>query len=190
MTFKELTKRCRSYRRFYQDHKIEENTLRELVDFARLSASSANLQPLKYILSFTLSKNNLIFATLTWAGYLKDWPGPKEGERPSGYIIILGDKNIAKSFDYDCGIAAQNILLGAVEKGFGGCMLDAVDRDLLKKNLNISRQYEILLVIALGEPKEKIVIEKSSQGNIKYYRDKDETHHVPKRPLDEIILET
>lgn len=185
--FKDLIKHCRSYRRFYEDYKIDEKLLRELVDLARLSASAANLQPLKYILSYNPSKNNLIFPTLSWAGYLKDWPGPEKGERPSAYIIILGDKTISKSFDCDCGIAAQNILLGAAEKGLGGCMIGSIDRDLLRKNLNIPRQYDILLVIALGKPKEKVVIEES-KGDIKYFRDKDNTHHVPKRLLDEIIL--
>lgn len=189
MTFKDLIKRCRSYRRFYQDHKTDEKVLRELIDFARLSASAANLQPLKYILSFNPSRNNLIFPALAWAGYLKEWPGPKEGERPSAYIVILGDTTISKSFEYDCGIAAQSILLGVVEKGLGGCMLGAIKKDLLRKNLAIPQQHEILLVIALGKPKEKVVVEKSKQGNIKYFRDKDNTHHVPKRSLDEVIIE-
>ncbi len=186
-SFRDLIEHCRSYRRFYQDYKIDVGVLRELVDLARLSASAANLQPLKYILSFELSRNDLIFPALRWAGYIKDWPGPEEGERPSAYIIILGDKTITKTFEYDCGIAAQSILLGAVEKDLGGCMLGAIDRDLLRKNLNIPQQYDILLVIALGKPREKVVVEES-KGDIKYYRDKNNTHHVPKRPLDEIIL--
>jgi len=188
MLFKNLIERCRSYRRFYQDYKIDENLLRELVDLARLSASVANLQPLKYILSCQSPRNDLIFPALSWAGYLKDWPGPKEGERPPAYIIILGDKSISKSFEYDCGIAAQSILLGAVEKSLGGCMLGAIDRDCLRKNLNIPQQYDILLVIALGKPKEKVVIEES-KGDIKYYRDKNNIHHVPKRSLNEVIIE-
>jgi len=188
MPFKDLIMRCRSYRRFYEDYKIDEEILRELVDFARLSGSAANLQPLKYIISCQEQKNNLIFPALAWAGYLKDWSGPQEGERPSAYIVILGDKAISKSFDCDCGIASQSILLGAVEKGLGGCMLGSIDRGLLRKNLNIPPQYDIILVIALGKPKEKVVIEES-KGDIKYYRDKDNVHHVPKRPLDEVILD-
>ncbi len=96
---------------------------------------------------------------------------------------------ISKSFDCDCGIAAQSILLGAVEKGLGGCMLGAIKKDLLKKNLKIPKRYKILLVIALGRPKEKIVIEGLKADGIKYYRDKKGTHHVPKRPLDEVIIE-
>ncbi|MCK4418968.1 nitroreductase family protein, partial [Candidatus Aerophobetes bacterium] len=107
----------RSYRRFYEEVSIKLETLRELVDLARLSSSAGNLQPLKYILSSDPQKNALIFPHLAWAGYLKDWSGPCEGERPSAYIIILGDKEITHSFGCDHGIAAQSILLGATEKG-------------------------------------------------------------------------
>ena len=81
----------RSCRRFHQEFAIDRRTLEELVELARYSASAANLQPLKYILSCEPAKNARIFSTLAWAGYLRDWPGPAEGERPSAYIVILGD---------------------------------------------------------------------------------------------------
>jgi nitroreductase len=186
---KDLILKNRSYRRFYEEVPVEIETLRELVDLARLSASSANLQPLKYILSCNPQKNALIFPNLAWAGYLKDWPGPKEGERSPAYIIILGDKNISKSIACDHGIAAQSILLGAVEKGLGGCIIGSINKGGLRKALKIPPQYEILLVLALGKPKEKVVIETVGRdGDIRYWRDNEGTHHVPKRKLSEIIL--
>jgi len=179
----------RSYRRFYEDVAIEEETLRELVDLARLSASGANRQPLKYILSADPQENALIFPHLGWAGYLKDWPGPSEGERPAAYIIVLGDTEIRKSFGCDHGIAAQSILLGAREKGLGGCIIASIQRNELRKALDIAPQYEILLVLALGKPKEKVVVETvGPDGDIKYWRDNEGVHHVPKRSLDEIII--
>ena len=187
--FKELVLKCRSYRRFYEDVAIDDKTLRELVDFARLSASAVNRQPLKYIISGARDKNALIFSTLHWAGTLKNWPGPAEGERPAAYILILGDKEIGASFGMDPGIAAQTILLGAVEKGLGGCMLGAVDREDLRKLLNIPARYEISLVIALGKPKEKIILEAMNLGDsYDYWRDKEEGQHVPKRKLPDIIV--
>ncbi|MFH0731591.1 MAG: nitroreductase family protein [Candidatus Omnitrophota bacterium] len=185
---KDLITQCRSYRRFQQDYKIGKETLEELVDLARLSGSASNLQPLKYMLSHSLEKNDVIFMTLNWAGYLKHWPGPKESERPSAYIIILGDTTISDKFDWDCGIASQSILLGAVEKGLGGCMVASVKRDSLRRNLSIPEKYQIILVIALGKPAEKIILEEA-KGDIKYYRDKDDSHHVPKRPLKEVIID-
>ena len=187
---KDLVLKCRSYRRFYEEVAVDNKTLRELVDLARYSASAVNRQPLKYILSSSPEKNALIFSTLHWAGTLKTWPGPDEGERPAGYIIILGDKEISASFGLDPGIAAQTILLGAVEKGLGGCMLGAVDREDLRKLLNIPARYEIPLVVALGKPKEKIIMETMKPtDSYDYWRDKDEGHHVPKRKLNDIIVE-
>ena len=189
MDLKELVRKNRSYRRFYQEVPIELETLKRLVDLARLSASGANYQPLKYILSCDPQKNALIFSQLAWAAYLKDWPGPSEGERPAGYIIILGDKNIRETFTVDHGIAAQSILLGATEQDLGGCIIASIKKDALRKELNISAQYEILLVIALGKPKEIVVIDPiGPDGDIKYWREEDGTHHVPKRSLEEIII--
>jgi len=186
---KDLILKNRSYRRFYQEVAIEPETLRELIDLARLSASSANKQPLKYILSCDPQTNALIFPLLSWAGYLKDWPGPSEGERPSAYIIVLGDTEISQSFGCDHGIAAQSILLGAIEKGLGGCMIASVQKNELRKALSIPPRYEILLVLALGKPKETVVIEKvGPTGDIRYWRDSEGVHHVPKRSLDELII--
>jgi len=187
---KDLVKKNRSYRRFYEDFAIERNTLEELVDLARLSASAANRQPLKYILSCEKNKNDLIFPTLAWAGYLKDWPGPSEGERPSAYIVILNDTEITKNYWCDPGIAVQSILLGATEKGLGGCIFTSVKRDVLRSSLKIEERYEILYVLAIGKPKEKVVLETvGPDGDIKYWRDNQRTHHVPKRPLKEIIID-
>ncbi len=189
MNINELILTCRSYRRFNEKHKIDKELLMELVSLARLSASFANLQPLKYILSCTDKTNEDIFPTIAWAGYIKDWPGPEKGERPSAYIVVLGDKNINDSFSTDSGIASQSILLGAVEKGLGGCMLSNIKREVLRKCLKVPERYEIVLVIALGKPKEKIVIEDATEGNIKYYRDEEGVHYVPKRTLKELVVE-
>ncbi len=189
MNLGELVLKNRSYRRFYENVPIEHETLRQLVDLARLSGSAANLQPLKYMLSGDQNLNATIFPHLRWAGYLKDWDGPPEGERPSGYIIILGDENISKSIGCDHGIAAQSIMLGAVEKGLGGCMIGSIQREGLRRELGIPAHLEILLVLALGKPRETVEIETiGTEGDIKYWRDEASVHHVPKRSLDEIIV--
>jgi len=186
---RELIEKNRTYRRFYEDEAIELGTLRELVDLARLSASGANKQPLKYMLSNTPEINAKIFEHLAWAGYLPDWPGPEEGERPSAYIVILGDSDISKLFGCDHGIAAQSIMLGAVERGLGGCMIGSIQREDLREGLDIPEQYEILLVLALGKPKEQVVLEQMGpDGDVAYWRDEDQVHHVPKRALDDIII--
>ncbi len=189
MTIKELVYKNRSYRRFFQDTAVSLDTLKELVDLGRMSASAMNLQPLKYILSNDAAGNAAIFANIGWAAYLKDWGGPPEGEKPSAYIIMLGDTEISKNVVWDHGIAAQSILLGATERGLGGCMIATIRKADLAKALNISPRYEILLVIAIGKPKEQVVVDPLDQnGESKYWRDSQAVHHVPKRLLKDIII--
>jgi len=183
-----LVFRNRSYRRFYQDQKIDREILAGLVDLARLSASGSNKQALKFVIINEPEKCDIVFPSTLWAGYIKDWDGPDRGEQPSAYIIILGDKDISSSFGVDHGIAAQSIMLGAVEKGMGGCMIASIRREKLRKDMAIPSRYEILLILALGRPKEKVVIDEAINGDIKYWRDKEYVHHVPKRPLDELII--
>ncbi len=185
----DLIKKNRSYRRFDQHYVLEEATLKELVELARLCPSAGNLQPLKYYLSWQPEKNAAIFANLAWARYLTDWDGPAEGERPGGYIIILGDTRISKNFGCDHGITAQSILLGAVEKGLGGCMIGSINQKGLREKLKIGQHLEILLVVALGKPIETVVLDEvGPDGNIRYWREPNLVHHVPKRPLQEILI--
>jgi nitroreductase len=188
---RDLIAKCRSYRRFYEDVPVGEETLRELVELARLSPSSANLQPLKFLFSTNPKTNALINEHLSWAGYLNDWTGPQEGERPAAYIFILGDNSINRTINVDQGIAAFSILLGATERGLGGCIVASIKRRELRPLIDLPDQYEILLVVALGKPREEVVIETTdSSRGIKYWRDEEDVHHVPKRPLDELIIGT
>ncbi len=188
MSIKDLVYKTRSCRRFEESHHIELKTLEGLIDLARMSASAANRQPLKYLLYNTTDSCERIFPSIAWAGYLKEWPGPGNGERPSAYIIILGDKSITETFSVDHGIAAQSIMLGATEAGLGGCMIASIKRDALRDELKIPERFEILLILALGKPVEKIIVDDIKDNDIKYWRDEIQTHYVPKRRLDEVIL--
>lgn len=187
---RDLLIKNRSYRRYRQDISVEKQTLRELVDLARLSPSAGNLQPLKFFLSCDGTTNAKIFPHLRWAAYLKDWAGPKEGERPSAYIVILGDSYISPTIGPDHGLAAMSILLGAVEHGLGGCIIASINREGLQRDLGVPDGLQILLVLALGVPLEEVRLEAvGPAGDIRYWRDDNGVHHVPKRSLDDLILE-
>jgi nitroreductase len=188
MNLKDLIFRTRSYRRFDEKHYIDTKTLESLIDLARLSASGANRQPLKYLIYNTPENCERIFPSIAWAGYLKEWPGPERGERPSAYIIILGDKSITEAFGVDHGIAAQSIMLGATEAGLGGCMIASIKREELRKELKIPDNFEVLLILALGKTVEKVIIDEIKENNVKYWRDSEKNHHVPKRNLQELII--
>lgn len=190
MKFLDLVKTNRSYRRFFEEVTIPRETLLSLVDYARLVPSGANRQALKYYISFDKDRNAKIFANIAWAGYFKDWQGPIPGERPAAYIVLLQDKNYRMGTSFDAGIAAQTIMLGATQLGLGGCIVGNIQQAQLHTALNLATDLEIVLVIALGKPKETVVIEAiEPTGDIKYWRDAQQVHHVPKRQLKDIVLE-
>ncbi len=186
--FEELVENNRCCRRFKQEDEFSREELSKLVNLARRTSSGANRQPLKYYLAHEEEMNEKIFSTLSWAGALKEWDGPEEGEKPSGYIVMLGDKDIAENYYCDPGIAAQTILLGARTDGRAGCIFAAIDKEELREKLNLDDRFEILYVLALGTPDEEIELEKMEENDYNYWRDDDDVHHVPKRSLGEIII--
>ena len=185
---RDLLLRNRSYRRF-QQQPLDEQTLVELIELTRLCPSAANRQPLKYVLAWRPEQNAKIFPHLRWAAALAPWPGPAEGERPAGYIVILGDTRVWRRWDWDCGIVAQSMLLGAAERGLGGCMIASIDQPGIRAALDLPDHLEVLLVVALGSPSETVVLEDGSPDERPYWRDADDVHHVPKRPLAEVRIE-
>ncbi|MBQ7265551.1 MAG: nitroreductase family protein [Firmicutes bacterium] len=188
MEFKDIVYNNRSYRRFYESESINMSTLKYLADLARVSPCGANLQKLRYRLSNTPEENQKIFSCLGWAGYYKDWDGPEEGERPTGYIVILSDKDIKGGSALDAGIAAQTIMLAATDKGYRGCMIGNINRQKLFPLLGISEdKYNIELVLALGIPKEEVRICEYTDS-VKYFRDESDVHNVPKKKLEDILV--
>lgn len=187
---KDIVSASRSYRRFDNGFAIPMRTLEELVELARLCPSAANRQPLRFILCNSPAENEAVFACLKWAAYLKDWDGPAPAERPSAYIVVVNSAHDWDMAKIDLGIMAQTMMLGAVEKGLGGCMLGAIDRDRLRTHLGLAPDLEISLVLALGKPAEKVeIVDIPEDGSIRYWRDETGKHCVPKRRVEELILE-
>lgn len=185
---KDLVLKNRSYRRFDGKTTVQVNILHELIGLARICPSSRNQQALKFIAVNQPELLDLVFPCLAWAGYLKDWDGPVAGEHPTACIIILGDTRLGAKFDTDLGICAQTILLGAVDKDLGGCMIGSINRESLRSVFQLPGYLEILLVIALGKPVETVVLETVKDDDIRYWRDNDQVHHVPKRELKDILF--
>ena len=189
MVLHDLMRKCRSYRRFNERRAIVKEELVDLIGLARLAPSARNAQPLRYILSYQTKTNAQIFPLIAWAGYLKDWDGPEPGERPTAYIVVVRETPASEcNILFDAGLAVQAILLGAVEKGLGGCIIGAYPKAKLKEVLAIPESYEPLYIIALGEPAEQVEIEPLVNGDIKYWRDEASVHHVPKRSVSDLIV--
>lgn len=189
----DLVKACRSYRRFNETDRINRDILVSWVDAARLVASSGNAQPLRYAIIEDEATCERVFSCCAWAKALPDWPGPEVGERPSAYIIILRDEEraLADTFTaWDEGIAAQTILLQAVEAGWGGCIVGSFKKRSLVEILDLdSNRFRPDLVLALGKPVEEVRIVKTpASGATEYWRDEAGVHYVPKRPLSDVLL--
>ena len=183
----DLIRKTRSFRRFHEAEPVSLRTMRDLVDMARLGGTARNVQPLKYILINNPAMNAKIFPHLAWAGYLEDWAGPSEGERPAAYIVCLLDTRLSPEAECDLGIATQNILLGATEKGLGGCRIASFS-SRLRGVLAVEEHLKILMIVALGKTVEKVSLDElGPDGDMKYWRDADRVHHVPKRSLEEVI---
>ena len=189
MNVRELILKNRSYRRFHQNEPVSMETLRELVDYARIAQSPWNQQAVKFLLCNKPEKNAQLFEHLHWAAKMPDWPGPAEGERPAAYIVVVGDTELGKLFNYDHVIAGTAILLAAVERDLGGCLLGAFSKKNVASTLDIVDRYDPLLVIALGRPAETVVLDPvGPDGDTTYWSDKDGIHHVPKRALEDLLL--
>ena len=191
MNYEEILTKTRSYRRFYEDKKVTAEQLATLVRYASLTPSGGNKMPLKYIASTDAATNEAIFAAVGWAAYLPDWNGPEAGERPTAYLVMLRDTSIAKNTATDEGIQSMAIMAGATEMGLGGCIMGNVQRATLATVLGVAAPYEIALVLALGYPKEQVVMEPmQADGSVKYWHAADGSHHVPKRSAEELLLRT
>ncbi|MEG1738340.1 MAG: nitroreductase family protein [Odoribacter sp.] len=185
---KDLLLKNRSYRRFYEEVRIPLEELMELVELTRWCASGRNAQPLRYSVIHSVEKCAEVFPCLTWAGYLTNWDGPMVGERPVAYLVQLLDTRIVEHCLCDDGIQAQSILLGAVEKGYGGCIIKSFKNEALRRVLDLPEYMKIMYVMALGKPKEKVVIEEMRREDYKYWRDAEGVHHVPKRRLESLVF--
>lgn len=190
MSIEKLVLANRSYRAFDETRPITEDIMKGLVDLARLTPSGMNRQPLRYRILTAKSdldkmRQNARFAPSLGLGL------PPEGRRPTGYIILFTDKKANSPVSLalkDVGIAAQTILLAAAEQGFGGCMLGSFDPARLVSDFGIDERFEPQLVIALGTPDETVVLHDTDEDSLSYYRDADNTHHVPKRSLDTVLI--
>ena len=189
MSLKDLYVAARSYRRFEQARDVDVETLVAAVDAARLVPSSINFQPMRYAVSVNREMNARIFEHLIWARALKDWGGPKEGERPAGYIVIGGDINFPQHHMVDLGIACMSVFLCLAEAGLAACMIGSINAKRIHEIVGFPEEVKVLQVMAVGYPGETVVLEDLQPGAATtYYRDAQDHHHVPKRLLDDVLL--
>lgn len=188
----ELLEKSRSYRGFDESRRITREELERMVACARLAPSAANIQPLKYYLAEDAETVAAIQPATRWAGALPELGLPYPGKRPVAFIVICQDTTIDSNipkFQRDVGIVAQTMMLCAAEMGLGGCMIGSFSGAAIRETLNLPEHIVPLLVLGLGKPDENIVIvDVQPDGSTKYFRDAQGTHYVPKRTVEDMIL--
>lgn len=187
----DLVKKSRSYRSFDSSVKVTREQLMRWADTARLTPSTTNLQAIKLKLVDEPDLVESMVEHTTLAAALRPLVLPPEGHHPTAFIVVCIDTSIAKNptpFLKDVGITAQTILLCAAEEGLGGCMVGNFQPQEIQKVLGLSQDMLPSLCICLGKPDETVVLEEMKDGSTAYYRDEAGVHHVPKRPLEEILL--
>ncbi|MCR5584547.1 MAG: nitroreductase family protein [Lachnospiraceae bacterium] len=189
---KDLVLKNRSYRGFDENFKVSPEILKDLVDVARITASGANAQPLKYRLIFEEAEVKKMNGFTRWGKMLKDMTLPHPGQFPTAYVLIVVDTGICKEpakAEADMGIAAQTMLLAAVEKELGGCMIGNFDKDPAAEAFCEKPEYVPVLAVAIGKPVETVkLVEVGEDGSTKYYRDENDVHYVPKRKLEDVLI--
>lgn len=188
---KALLKSNRSIRRFDSSRAIGEDTLTRLVDLVRYCASGRNLQPLRYRTVVSADECNRLFPSLKWAGYLTDWDGPAENERPAAYLVQCLDTRLTSDCLCDDGLHLETLTLGAATLGIHGCIIKAFNAAALSEALQLPQRYKPLHVLALGYPAETVELTDTNgttEADIRYYRTETDIHIVPKRPLEELLI--
>jgi len=170
--------------RIFKDKKIPKKILEKLINAGRLAPSARNLQPLEYIIIDNPKICDSVFKYVYFGGQVEKLRTRENS--PVTYILVLVNKKIrSDGFEHDVGLATENIVLAAFEKGIGSCIMRAFNRRKLIKILKIPQKYFLDLIIALGYPAEKPTI---FEGKLKkYWRDKKGILHLPKRKLKKIL---
>ena len=190
--FLDLVKQARSHRGFRQDRKVTRQELEHLVECARFTPAARNDQVLKYYLAEEPETVAAIQPLTKWAGALAELHLPRKGAEPVAYIVICLDGSLAENpapYQRDVGIVAQTMLLAAAEMGLNGCMIGSFAAGELREKLGLPEAIKPQLLLALGEGTDRIVItDVGEDGSTTYYRDAEDTHYVPKRTLEQLIL--
>ncbi len=184
----EIIKTRRSVRE-YKDEAIPDAEIEFLIDCARYAPSGFNMQPW----SFLVIKNKEVLRKLSEAGKKAMIPllEPVKDTSPKAkdfyvflktkgtdmfygapvFIIILGNKS-AMTADWDCAMAAQNMMLAAHSRGIGSCWiggaLPALMDGKLLKELGAPEGYKAIAPLIFGYPKGKTEAPGRSEPEVKW----------------------
>ena len=180
-----LLKRNRSYRGYDVSRPVTKADLLKMLEVVPWVASGMNAQPLRFRL-VTGADTVRVHPLVKLGAALPQEQLPHPGEEPSAYIVVCSTVPENRVVDMDLGIAAQSILLKAVELGLGGIFILNFKPAELSAALQLPLQP--LGVIGIGKPSERIFLVDAKPGDsLDYYR-KDGVHFVPKLQVKDLLL--
>jgi len=180
-----LLKKNRSYRGYDSSRVVFREDLLRLLEVVPYVGSGMNAQPLRFKLVCGADAT-LIHPLVKLGAALPEEHLPHSGEEPSAYIVICATVEENKVVDMDLGIAAQSILLKAVEMGLGGIFLLNFKADEVQQALGLS--LKPLAILGIGKPAENIfLVDARSGDSLDYYR-KDGVHFVPKLGVPDLVI--
>ncbi len=181
----DLLAKNRSHRGFDNKFTVREDQLRSIVEVNRLIPSARNQQVLRFRMVLA-DESHLVLPHIRLGGALPELHLPFEGQEPRAFVIICSTEAESKYVDMDLGIAAQSMLLRAVEMGLNGICIGAFDKVALREAFALP--YEPLLVLAIGRGAERIqIVDIRADEEHTYYR-RDDVHFVPKVCLEDLII--
>jgi nitroreductase len=175
----------RSHRGYDSSRQVLVEELKQIAEVCTKIPSAKNQQVLRFKLVAGENAPRLQQYT-KWGGALPELNLPFPGTEPSAFIIICSTVPENKWVDIDLGIAAQSMLLKAVEMGLNGICIGAFNKNAVVEEFSL--QHEPVLILAIGKGAEHIQLTRAKEGeNLTYYR-KDGVHFVPKLGLDDLLL--
>lgn len=191
MELMELLKTRRTYRRFDQTKKIPDEAVDDIVRAQQYASCGNNRQPLHYIVVRDEVLVEEIFKITKWAASLPAKQGqPKDGEHPTMFIAVLEDNALKNAVTgVDAGLAISNMTLAAWSHGVGSCIIANVNKDELRKILDIGDEYTVNCVVAFGYPTHKSIIKEADSGEkLSYYINEDGDYVVPRKKIEDMVV--
>ena len=180
-----LLKKNRSYRGYDSSRVVSREDLLRLLEVVPYVGSGMNAQPLRFKLVCGADAT-LIHPLVKLGAALPEEHLPHSGEEPSAYIVVCSTAPASRVVDIDLGIAAQSILLKAVENGLGGIFILNFKASEVREALGLP--YDPIAILGIGKAKENIfLVEAQSPSDLSYYR-KDGVHFVPKLGVKDLEI--
>ena len=181
-----LLKKNRSYRGYDPAYKVSAAALEQIVAVNALLPSAKNQQALRFKLVTEDTGADKVLENIKLGGMLPELHLPFPGTEPKAFIMVCATAPESKMLHVDVGIAAQSMLLKAVDMGYNGLIIGAFNAKKIEEAFALP--YPPVLILAIGKGNEKIELKEISAEDSHAYWRENGVHYVPKVRWEELII--